>query len=352
MVSELAGRHFHSMCNWTTVSRDCTDGTQQLDSGHAVTDWPLVCPDCQAPLCYDNNTYNCLHCGKGYPVKDGVVCFVGQDAFYEERYPPMPLNFQPDERLPWELALLYLVSMHYLWYIRKYVPHMSRILDVACGAGMRYLPTLGSVAGLEVSFSSARQMAQVYDLSLQANALKIPLAGGAVDAIVSRFFLEHVPTKDKMLLLSEFRRVLKPGGWLVTLQDCDCNNPLWRWAKQDPNLFQKHFIENDGHYGLVCPSENIALFRKAGFEIITYRASNKTPLVHLSMFQWMMPYRGKSRLVDAMLMLASVAHRSRWLGQAFTMAVTLIDDLMEPYLPLDHARYLLAVCRVNSHRDV
>lgn len=314
----------------------------------SIPDWPLVCPDCGEPLQRIKKAWICSGCAKNYPLKDGVISFVGQDPFYEDRYPPASLRFFPDERTPWGLAALYLVSMHYFWYIRKYVPPSAKILDVACGAGMRYLPTRGRVAGLEVSFSSAREMAKIYQLALQANALDIPLDDHSLDVVVSRFFLEHVPSNDKAKLLAEFHRILKPGGWLITLQDCECNNPLWRWAKQDSALFQERFIENDGHYGLMYASENLALFQQTGFEVITYHASNKTPFVHLPMLEWMQPYRSKSRLAAPLLKLASVIRHNRWLNHAYTMAVTLLDDFLEPFLPLDHARYLLVACR---HKD-
>jgi hypothetical protein len=79
-----------------------------------------------------------------------------------------------------------------------------------------------------------------------------------------------------------------------------------------------------------------------------YRASNKTPLVHLPMLQWMMAYRGKSRWLDMTLTLASGVSQSGLLNQTYTAAVTLMDDLVEPFLPLDQARYLLAVCRKGT----
>jgi SAM-dependent methyltransferase len=325
-----------------------TSSAQPQVAAGAAFDWPIVCPRCRVPLDYGGQAFSCRRCGRSYPIKKGVICFQVQDDFYEGRYPALPLHFLSDERLPWGLGLLYLVSMHYLWYIRQYVPKSGRILDVACGAGMRYLPTRGIVAGLEVSFSSACEMAKIYDLALQGTGLNIPLDDNSVDAVVSRFFLEHVLPGDKAGLLAEFHRVLKPGGWLITLQDCECNNALWRWARQDRVLFQQRFVDNDGHYGLMYASKNLALLRQAGFKLVAYHASNKTPLVHLPMLEWMQPYRRKSILAAFLLHLASIINQHRWLNQVYTLLLTLFDDLMEPFLPLDHARYLLAACQVNK----
>jgi SAM-dependent methyltransferase len=310
--------------------------------------WSLICPNCNSPLQSGEGTFICSMCERNYPVEDGVVRFLERDNFYEGRYAPRPLNFSPGERSPLAIALLYLVSMHYLWFLRKYIPFSSKILDLASGAGMRYLPTRGRVVGLEISFSSAQEMAKIYDVAVQANAMKIPLADSTVDAVVSRFFLEHVPIQDKARLLAEFWRVLNPGGTLIILQDCNCNNLLWRWAKKDPILFQERFIDNDNHCGLIYASENLKLFRQAGFEVIEYHAYNKTPLVHLSMLEWMQPYRNKSKVAALLLGLASFLNGNRLLNQAYTMLITLLDDVLEGFLPLNHARYLLTVCRRSN----
>jgi len=304
-----------------------------------------VCPQCRETLSQGANELACARCGRIYGITDGVIRFVSEDTFYEHRYEPGTLEFSPNERTPWGRSLLYLVSMHYFWYIRKFIPAGSSILDLACGAGMRYLTTRGRVAGLEVSFTAARQMSRVYDLALQASALEIPLKTGSLDAVVSRFFLEHVPVASKPALLREIRRVLRPGGWLITQQDCECDNSLWKWAQKDRALFQSRFVDNDGHLGLQYPSENLRQFRDAGFEVVKFHASNKTPFVTLSMLEWMQPYRSKSAIANVLLGLGGVVNRNKLLNTAYTFGTTLLDDAAERFLPLDSARYLVAVCQ-------
>jgi len=327
------------------INKNVIDDVYALEY-QLVTSWSLVCSNCHTALGRNLNECICTGCGRRYPIEAGVIRFMDRDAFYENRYEPGTLNFLPNERTPWGQALLYLVSMHYFWYIRRYIPMGSKIIDLACGGGMRYLTTRGSVAGVEVSMASARKMAEVYDLGLQTSALQIPLASGSVDAVVSRFFFEHVPAADKRPLLAEIRRVLRPGGWLITQQDCECDNSLWQWAKQDPDLFQRRFIDNDGHLGLITASENLALFRACGFEVVNYHASNKTPLVSLSMLEWMQPYREKSRTANFWLGLAAVVNRNKFLSTAYIFGTTLLDDILEPLLPLNGARYLTCICRV------
>jgi len=48
---------------------------------------------------------------------------------------------------------------------------------------------------------------------LRARAEAIPLASGSVDAIVATDILEHLD--DDLAALSEFKRILKPGGQVV-----------------------------------------------------------------------------------------------------------------------------------------
>lgn len=310
----------------------------------------MVCPACRGALDASPDTMRCLSCGSSYAIRQNVACFAPEDEFYETRYEPASFNFVPDERLPWNRALLYLVSMHYLWFIRRFVRPGSAILDVACGGGTRYLSTRGSVAGLDVSFQLVRGAADVYaegpsgGTAIQGSAFEVPYVDGSFDAIVAKFFFEHIAPDDKPILLREFSRLLKPDGRLVMLFDCDSSNSLWRWAKRDPELFQKHFIENDGHYGLMSPSASLQVLRQAGFRMLAFRASNKTPLVHLSMLSWLKAYKGRSRLLDRALPLVEAISQRRLATFAYTFGVTLWDDLVEPLLPLDKARYLLVAC--------
>src|SRR3712207_633673 len=116
----------------------------------------VVCPRCRGKLSIETNTLECAYCQTSYPVRDGVPCFGPPDEFYETRYEPGSFNYLPNECYPWNRLLLYLVSMHYLWYVRRYLKPSGTVLDVACGGGTRYLTTKGSVVGLDVSFQSLK----------------------------------------------------------------------------------------------------------------------------------------------------------------------------------------------------
>jgi SAM-dependent methyltransferase len=307
--------------------------------------WALVCPSCKTALQASDEEYACPLCHQSFPLQDGVVRFTGTDEFYENRYEPVPLNFDPDEKSIIGKALLYLVSMHYFWFARKYIKAGGRLLDIAGGAGTRYFTRLGPVAGTDVSFPAAREMAKLYGTAFQADASAIPLEAGTVDAVLCRFFLEHVAPEKKGAVLGEIRRTLRDGGVFIALQDCDCDNILWRWAKRDEGLFRERFIENDGHYGLLRAEDNILLLKEAGFEVLHTYAANKTPFVSLSMLEWMQPYGKHSMLARVLLKLVPIVTNSRLLNAAYTFSTTLLDDLVEPFLPMGYARYILTVCR-------
>jgi SAM-dependent methyltransferase len=93
-----------------------------------------------------------------------------------------------------------------------------RTLDVACGAGfgLEMLVDAGARAiGLDLGASAlaeARRARPGVRL-VRADALRLPLPDASVEVVVSMETIEHVP--DAMRLLSEFRRILVPGGTLV-----------------------------------------------------------------------------------------------------------------------------------------
>ncbi|SIO55321.1 Methyltransferase domain-containing protein [Singulisphaera sp. GP187] len=325
---------------------------QELDA--AKTPQPqtpgLVCPHCRGPLGRSDAGYDCAACQATYPIHEGVPSFIEADEFYETRYEPGAINLLPNEGRFWNRWLLYFVSLHYLWFVRKYFNRPGAVLDVACGGGTRYLTTRGPVVGLDVSLNSLKFLHRKgwYHESVRASAFEVPYPDESFDFICAKFFFEHVSPETKPGLLREFSRLLKPGGRLIMLFDCDCSNRLWQWAKRDPDLFQSAFIENDGHYGLMRPSETLELLKAEGYKVLGYHAANKTSLVHLPMLGWLGAYKSKSRVLRLVLPLTDAIARNRLLSTAYTFSVTAWDDIMEPLLPLDRARFLLVACERKS----
>lgn len=96
----------------------------------------------------------------------------------------------------------------------------TTVLDVACGTGYggRLLLELGMarVLGMDMDRSAldvAAQRRAATQTLLLADAVRMPLADGAVPAAVSMETLEHI--EDRERFVAELARVLRPGGLLV-----------------------------------------------------------------------------------------------------------------------------------------
>jgi SAM-dependent methyltransferase len=100
----------------------------------------------------------------------------------------------------------------------------ERVLDLGCGAG-RFVAALRAAGadpvGVELAQAAlerARRNVPGADLRLVEPDGSLPLGHGEVDLVWCSEVLEHVP--DTVALLTEARRVLRPGGrLLVTVPD-------------------------------------------------------------------------------------------------------------------------------------
>jgi SAM-dependent methyltransferase len=111
------------------------------------------------------------------------------------------------------------------------------LLDIACGAGgpaLRVAATTGcSVVGIdrhEQAIDTARALAEERGLSGRATfragdaSARLPLADASFDAVLCIDAINHFP--DRPRLLSEWVRVLKPGGRLLFTDPITVTGPL------------------------------------------------------------------------------------------------------------------------------
>lgn len=110
-------------------------------------------------------------------------------------------------------------------FLRTHSESPARILDVACGTGSG----LNQLAlahpdekywGVDLSpyylHHAAKRLAHVKNLSLVSeNAEHMPLADASFDVATSVFLFHELPARARRNVLTEMRRVLKPGGLLV-----------------------------------------------------------------------------------------------------------------------------------------
>ncbi|HKR00710.1 MAG TPA: methyltransferase domain-containing protein [Pyrinomonadaceae bacterium] len=140
----------------------------------------------------------------------------------------------------------------------------ARLLDLGCGAGMLALLKRKGVtlAGVDLSDAcAAAARRNGYDLTCAARLDALPFADAIFDYVVSLDVLGHVRFEEKDGVLSEIRRVLRPGG--VTMHGIECTDRLLQkdYAEMSAEELRR-FVEVDGHVGLEEEDEHTARFKR------------------------------------------------------------------------------------------
>jgi SAM-dependent methyltransferase len=130
-----------------------------------------------------------------------------------------PLEFTGERFTPECVREIWYEHFHRYVFARGLVGGL-KVLDAACGEGYgsALLATAASfVTGVDLSESAVEHARARYRSDrldyLVSNCLELPFDDDAFDCIVSFETLEHL--EDHQGLLTEFRRVLKPGGFLL-----------------------------------------------------------------------------------------------------------------------------------------
>ncbi len=95
-----------------------------------------------------------------------------------------------------------------------------RVLDAGCGNGKctGSLISMGcSVTGADFSESAVESCRSRFGDKadfVTCDVTCMPFSNGTFDAVLSQHCIEHIPSENEHLALSEFARVLKPGGHL------------------------------------------------------------------------------------------------------------------------------------------
>ena len=96
----------------------------------------------------------------------------------------------------------------------------SRVLDAGCGNGKctDSLLSMGcSVTGVDFSESAVSSCVSRFGEKARfevADVCDLPFEDASFDAVLSQHCIEHIPSTKVNLALSEFRRILVPGGRL------------------------------------------------------------------------------------------------------------------------------------------
>jgi ubiquinone/menaquinone biosynthesis C-methylase UbiE len=173
------------------------------------------------------------------------------------------------------------------------IPEGARVLDVACGRGAVLFPAAervgsgGQVIGVDLADGMAREtemeiqrrgLRQAEARQMDAEHLTFP--DSTFDVVLCGFSLQFFPHLGQAL--SEFHRVLKPGGQIaVTTWGGD--DARWEWFEDLRNAYGA--ILRLGSQSLDKPEEIRRWFSQAGFVDIQI-SSKKLDMVYLDEEEW------------------------------------------------------------------
>ena len=303
---------------------------------------PLICPVDRAPLAEHEAHLQCGECGRRYAIRGGVVCTLDRpDDFYEGAYENAVAFVPRSERL-WHSWPLWLINSGYVWSVRRHVPPGATVVELGCAGGVRYFGTRYRMVGCDLSLSSLAK-ASYYERRVQADASAcIPLPDDSVDAVVSSYFWEHIAPDTKPRILQECQRVVRPGGKIVFLYDVETQHPLiGRYKRKNRVLYDRLFLEGDGHLGYQSPAENLDTFRAAGFRVVEHVGLEKTWLSSPSVYAKLGQFDGAGR---AIFRLGARLLGDKPLFYPYTGLTRIVDVALGPWLPAEWARVDAVVC--------
>ncbi len=225
----------------------------------------FICPYCKEEL-KKNKELICSNCKRNFHITDNIPQFTDIDEFYEEKFiKPFRASI---------ISKIYAMLLNpRLQYTNKVLGKDKnknvKILDLGCGGGNYFFKKENSeVYGIDLSVTALKSAKTIYDYVAQADAKHLPFEGNHFDYILSWDLFGHIPFEEKDSVLKEIRRVMKNKAKIGMFIETDQQNDIYTFAKRYPELYQKYFIEQDGHIGLESSTKVIERFEKNGFKII------------------------------------------------------------------------------------
>lgn len=303
----------------------------------------LIICNCGGNLKCEKNKdeMSCSSCGLSFGYESGILSMLSEpDDFYEGVY-LSHVKYSPKSENAFRLIPLWLINSGFLWAVRKHVPYGSTVVELGCGSGVKFFGEKYKMYGCDVSFGSLLRLRGVYENLVQADATsRLPFKDNSVDAIVSSFFWEHITEQNKSLILSECKRILKPGGKVIFLYDVETQNPLIRHFKSSNlELYQELFINGDGHIGYHSPKENAKIFKASGLDVISQNGFEKTPFQSASTSAKLLAFGGRYKFFVKVM---------TWFDKKpfyyfYTAFLRLIDCSIGKTLPKSWARIELSI---------
>lgn len=154
------------------------------------------------------------------------------------------------------------------------LPPNARVLEVGCGPGTLWVQNADRIpSGWDITLTDfsdgmlkdAQQNLKAIPRPFKyqiANAMELPFEDATFDAVIANHMLYHVPDRPKAL--SEFRRILKPGGWLFSATNGDkhlfeLEQMLFQLDPDNPNNVSK-MRQNAVDFGLKTGAGQLEAF--------------------------------------------------------------------------------------------
>lgn len=148
------------------------------------------------------------------------------------------------------------------WLLERLAPDAT-LLDAGCGPGTPLLRRAsGTVGAVGVDFSRGQlELAaeNAPDTALiQGDLTAMPIAEGAVDAVLAVHSLIHVPRRAHQRVAAEFARVLRPGGWLL------CSEGTGEWQGRNTDWLDRGI---EMQWDISGPEATRTQLHEAGFAV-------------------------------------------------------------------------------------
>lgn len=230
------------------------------------------------------------------------------------------------------------------FFLRQLHGQQGRVADLGCGGGWRFFTRVGSVIGVDLSFSSLQNAKQIYSGVTKADIACLPFADNSFDAVVSLDMLGHIPPDRRDQVLLEIYRILKPSGLTAHYVETSSNDPLSTFARKYPDLYQRYIITPEGHVGMETASETLEWFRRLGFVPVREVAAYKG-LIYLQRFiqYFDNEYKEKSSCLRLLVALFKPLLKVGFLTNLVNSGITLCFEILDPILPQNWAGGVL-VC--------
>jgi SAM-dependent methyltransferase len=304
----------------------------------------------------------CSGCGTPYTRNDGIISFLTPDERFNEggyeakQIAAWTYSAELRNKIRRSKLLTFINAIRIRFslsgrrdriFLKEMKPRATPdrlILDLGCGGGRHYFASYGRVIGIDPVLPLLKLAREIYDEVYQTSGFKLPFADGTFDYVVSSDVLGHITDENKDLLFSEINRVLKPGGRTVHCSEADAFNVWYRFARKEPQLFYKYFIDIPGHFGLETISQMDVRFVRHGFRSVRIKKLCSTVQEPGTLTAWFdNEYRQKSRGISFLVSLDKLLTRSFGIRELCNFLLEPLAQIDDAVTPLDHGPGALIV---------